>query len=104
MRSNAALNRIFNQYNRQMFGNELSPNVCIYWKEMRGLGYSLKYADDSYEIALNEATHSWPKVWRVTLVHEMLHLYLPKRVFHGEKFQQGMLKLIVENPSLLRLL
>jgi Zn-dependent peptidase ImmA (M78 family) len=55
---------------------------------MRESGYQL-----DNEIAINTWLRDWPTLWRWTLLHEMVHLFLPDHADHGEKFQKEMLRL-----------
>lgn len=53
--------------------------------DSRLLGYQL-----STSIRINAKLSNWKQQWRMTLLHEMVHLYLPKRIGHGPKFQAEM--------------
>ena len=85
------LKRTYRSYNRRYFNNRLPnpPEVKIAWGDIEPLlGYQL-----SDEIVLSKKTHRQDSVWKMTLLHEMVHLSLPDEPEHGKVFQKGMLRL-----------
>ena len=45
------------------------------------------------EIRINKDLKKWSKIAEHTLIHEMVHLSLPPKVFHGPRFEKEMLRL-----------
>lgn len=86
------LHRAYRAYNRRYFGNLLPnpPDVTIRWEELGNqlMGYQLED-----EIVINRKDRHRESLWRLTLLHEMLHLALPDEKAHGKRFQDGMLRL-----------
>ena len=86
------LERSYRYYNRRYFGNLLPnpPEVRVHWARLQSeLGYQLED-----EIVLNRRYRHCNALWRMTLLHEMVHLKLPPRApDHGRRFQREMLRL-----------
>ena len=45
------------------------------------------------EIAINARDRRSERLWRGTLLHEMVHMELPDQIHHGKKFEVRMVKL-----------
>lgn len=89
------LERAFRHYNRKYFDNQLPvpPDVKLCFEDM-GKDPVLGYTDyDEEKIALDAKTRRYDRLWRGTLLHEMVHLLLPPGAGHGKKFQAEMLRL-----------
>lgn len=87
------LERAYRTYNKKYFGNLLPnpPEVTVKWEEMDLMGYQ-----EEDKIAINRNDRTSTRVWRFTLLHEMVHLYLRDkkvRSSHGRPFQSEMLRL-----------
>jgi len=83
------LQRAYREYNKKYFGNRLPKSTQLRWADMSMMGYQL---DD--EIVINRRDRKRDRVWKGTLLHEMVHLSLPKTRFdHGKEFQKEMLRL-----------
>lgn len=88
------LQRAYRYYNRKYFNNELPnpPNVKVKWGTIApDMGMQL-----GMEITINSKHRSCQRLWRGTLLHEIVHLYLddtPIRADHGKEFQAEMLRL-----------
>ena len=89
-RKPALLERAYRNFNRRYFGNLLPnpPEIRLRWGDNPEVGYQC-----GDEIVLNRTTRKWGCVWEWALLHEMVHLYLPDQVVHGQKFQKEMLRL-----------
>ena len=88
--TNLELRSWYRYYNRLYFDGEL-PRCVVQFKKMRGdLGHTF-WGDD--RIYINEELKAWDRIARTTLLHEMVHVYLPKEVNHGHRFQREMLRL-----------
>lgn len=82
--SHISLKRAFNLYNRKYFNNELPVDTSVIWcplhKENGTCTPSLK------EIRICTTLMSSPKLMRIILLHEMIHLKSP-RLTHGKGFK-----------------
>jgi hypothetical protein len=90
------LQRTYNRFNRLYFGGKLPSDIDIRWhrytKESKICGES-----DSEVIWVNEAHKAWPKVWQITLLHEMAHVAtVNERAHHGVKWVKEMRRLMRE--------
>jgi len=95
--TNAELRRLFRQYNRDYFSGKL-PNADIRFATMdreNDLGFCLLFAGVP-EIRINKRLKRWPKLVRSTLLHEMVHIALPRHVQHGPRFNRELARLISE--------
>jgi len=87
------LERSYRYYNKKYFGSLLPnpPEVDLHWGDIHGSGYQV---EDEIVIARKDRRRS--NVWKLTLLHEMVHLSLAKyrtRSDHGKEFQTEMLRL-----------
>jgi Zn-dependent peptidase ImmA (M78 family) len=88
------LQKTYRYYNRKYFGNSLPnpPNVKVKWGEIEpAMGLQL-----DNEIVINRCHRSNQRVWRGTLLHEIVHLKLDDCAIksdHGKEFQAEMLRL-----------
>ncbi len=88
------LQKTYRYYNRKYFGNSLAnpPNVKVKWGEIDpAMGLQL-----DNEIVINRCHRSCQRLWRGTLLHEMVHLKLDDYVIrsdHGPEFQAEMMEL-----------
>lgn len=85
-----ALEKAYSRYNRKYFGNGLPKvsEVELRWEKIPEMGYQV-----GYEIVINRKDRRRESVWKLTLLHEMVHMYLPDACEHGKKFQKEMLRL-----------
>ena len=85
------LEKAYRTFNRKYFGSRLLPldEVDLRWASIRDMGY-----EKGGEIVLNRRYRHREAVWKLTLLHEMCHLALPKsKSDHGKEFQCEMLRL-----------
>ena len=87
------LERSYRYYNKKYFGNLLPnpPEVDIRWGDIQGSGYQVED-----EIVISRKDRGRSNVWKLTLLHEMVHLSLNPyrtRSDHGKEFQSEMLRL-----------
>lgn len=107
MRSNPALKKIYNEYNKRWFGGKLPVAVKIYWGKdgeclgqveyegvVRRTNALQKYEKADIEIVLNKATRKFPRIFRTTILHECCHVKLLPNRHHGDKFQQEIRRLV----------
>jgi hypothetical protein len=95
-----SLRRWFLEYNKRYFGNKLPKECIVKWafqtKEWMGRQSwrKLKKGAPKTPIIQVSAKYRFNKsVAHLTLLHEMVHLALPKRVNHGPRFHKEMLRL-----------
>lgn len=93
MRKPTRLQRAYCYYNRKYFGNNLPSlsQVSIKWGDIEVMGFQ-----SGPRIVINQKDRSRDRVWKFTLLHEMVHLWLDDYVTrsdHGTEFQQEMLRL-----------
>lgn len=85
----------YQYYNRKYFGGKL-PEGKVRFKKANN--WILDYSDlgatnlQTGEIYIADSLRRWEGIAYGTLLHEMVHLSLPVRVYHGRKFQQEMLR------------
>lgn len=97
---NMLLSDFYTVFNIKYFRNRL-PEALVVFKKMPKtqadyLGYSLLFAKDSGEtpeIHISDSLKRWPTVVVSTLLHEMVHVSLPRNSFHGPRFEKEMLRL-----------
>jgi predicted SprT family Zn-dependent metalloprotease len=88
------LERTYRLFNRKYFGNRLPKHtdLLLRWGKIAGMGYQ-----QGDEIVINRKDRRRDSVWKMTLLHEMVHLALPNAKahngFHGQDFQKEMLRL-----------
>ncbi len=102
MRSNRTLKRLYRQYNKKFFNNNL-PNIPVGFASpsdllKAGLGKktcAVTLFDKGKPTAIYIKRYKrkeWPYI-KADLLHEMAHVALPFRVNHGPRFQEEMLRL-----------
>ncbi len=87
----AKLQSVYRYYNRRYFNNRLPKKPTLRWKDMDLMGYQ-----QGHEIVLNRRDRNRGRVWRFTLLHEMVHLgqlHIPSRRAHGREFKKEMMRL-----------
>lgn len=91
--TNADLRWTYRKYNRRYFGGRL-PAVDIRFADIDDgcLGICIVFAG-THEIRIARPIRSWGKVVKCTVLHEMCHVALPKRVEHGPRFEREMQRL-----------
>ena len=84
------LEKAFSQYNKKYFQGKLlnPPKSKVCWAELGPLG-----VQEGNVIYMNKKYRTTDSIWRPTLLHEMVHMYMPKNVWHGPRFQKEMLRL-----------
>lgn len=89
------LRRAYLHYNRKFFGSKLPTAAEIVWEPMQAtlMGYCVQAEE---KIALNAKLKSADVLWRGTLLHEMVHLEMPKSIHHGPKFKARMRELVAQ--------
>ena len=93
MRKTTRLQRAYRYYNRKYFNSELPPlsQVTIKWGDIDVMGLQA-----GSKIVINQKDRTRQRVWKFTLLHEMVHLSLDDyrtRSDHGREFQNEMLRL-----------
>lgn len=86
------LTKAYKLYNRKYFGGRLPnpPEVTVRWEDIEE---SLMGYQEGTEIAISRKYRYSNSIWRLTLLHEMVHLATPGGHAHGKEFQGRMLKL-----------
>jgi hypothetical protein len=103
MRSDPYLKRLYNQYNKKYFGNQL-PKIKVHYASpaqfvKRKLGKTTCAAtlyDENHKpvaIVIKKFKRKAYGYIKSDLLHEMVHVALPFRVDHGPRFQAEMLRL-----------
>lgn len=87
----------YHKFNDSYFRNQLPP-IRILRRKLaplkggyRRYGYTHFIGDDPVVIVIN--SELWLEIALLTLLHEMCHVRLPRRVNHGKRFQAEMLRL-----------
>jgi predicted metal-dependent hydrolase len=98
MRSDRNLKKIYRQYNKEWFDSAL-PDVSVRWAvddddmKFECASKSFLACADNTAIVLNSEMKGATRLWRFTLLHEMVHTKLWPYRGHGKKFQMEMLRL-----------
>jgi hypothetical protein len=86
------LEKTYSRFNRKYFGKKLPKvsEVDLHWADnIPDMGYEW-----GGEIVLNARYRHRESVWKLTLLHEMVHLGLPNaKEDHGKEFKKEMLRL-----------
>ncbi len=94
MQSDRQLKNWFLKYNRLFFNGELPESTNIHWEPSPGDHASTcpvyEVSDNVFEIKIDPALKGVIQFWKMTLIHEMIHVALwrkhPKHQ-HGKLFQ-----------------
>jgi hypothetical protein len=94
VQSDLQLKRVYNQYNKKYFNNELSDKVELVWEptpKCDGVTCAVwEISDGIFSIKIDPALKGEPCWWRLVLLHEMCHVKLwrqhPKHE-HGKVFE-----------------
>lgn len=91
--TNADLKWWYRRYNRRFWGGRL-PAADIRFARIDSscLGQCIVF-DGIPEIRIATGIRKWTKVCKTTLLHEMVHVALPRRVEHGPRFEREMRRL-----------
>jgi hypothetical protein len=91
--TNKQLRGWYTKYNKLYFGGQL-PKIYVRFAKMPKdtFGFST-YIGDWVGIELNRTYKHWLKFSRCVLLHEMVHISLPKKIMHGPRFEKGMQRL-----------
>ena|SRR6185312_9215877 len=95
------LKTIYLRYNREAFDGTLPTDTEVGWNDElkdKMYGITLGIADEDtkhlfFQIHVNEELRRWPEVVRLTLLHEMNHIYLYPYMKHGKRFEEAMVRL-----------
>ncbi len=100
MVSDRQLKHWYDKYNAKWFGGELPSHTALLWEPLvqaDGETCNVYEVDHGqFMIKLDPSTKGFPKMWKLTLFHELCHLALwPKhpKSQHGKPFQQEMQRL-----------
>ena len=85
------LQKTYRYYNRKYFENALPSDTPVAWDKMSNAIYGYITTED--EIFINRAYRQIDSIWRLTLLHEMVHLALAPYRGHGKQFQSEMVRL-----------
>jgi hypothetical protein len=92
--SKRCLRRAYDYYNRRYFKNKLPHNAELIFTEHVGSAIGMTMLGfDPPVIMIAERIRQFGSTVDLTLLHEMAHIKLGKRVNHGKKFQKEMLRL-----------
>ncbi len=94
--TNRDLRYAYKYYNRKFFGGVLPP-ATVKFRRMpkRHCSLGVTYKEDR-EININWELRNWMTIAHSTLLHEMVHMFLPARYTHGPIFQRAMLHLATQ--------
>lgn len=98
------LHEKYDEFNETYFNSRLPVVRIGYYPDIEGMdgedAYGCTIHLSGYKhtthILLNPYFRGWSKTTEATLLHEMIHVKMPKRVGHGPKFQRELRRLIRE--------
>jgi hypothetical protein len=94
MGPNSRLKFAFAKYNRQYFHGKLKISGICYGK-MKDVSGETTFFDRCYPtITIEIGLKNFPRLSRLILLHEMVHVSLPISVGHGPRFERGIRRLI----------
>jgi hypothetical protein len=94
LKSDRQLKTYFNDFNRRWFNGEL-PETQVFWEALGGatMGDCLYLEEEKvWRIRLNPFVAGWRNVYKVTLLHEMVHIKTGEA--HGLKFDRERQRLL----------
>jgi len=84
---------MYHNFNRKWFRNRLPKDMVVDFVRMEGaLGVTAFYKNRPLHIMLNSELRTSDRIAALTLLHEMVHVELPK-YNHGHQFHKRMQKL-----------
>lgn len=85
--------KYFHRYNEKYFGCAL-PHPVIRWADLKHFGHYYQ-ENNEHIIELAEWSRTNNTIWRLTLLHELVHLHLRDRrcKLHGRVFNNEMKRL-----------
>ncbi|VVB52861.1 Uncharacterised protein [uncultured archaeon] len=89
--------RLYRRYNRLYFRGKL-PNIPVLFRKglvekYNAIGITQYEGKVPKRILIENTLRTWRGGFRMTLLHEMVHVSLPYKVDHGPRFEKGMLRL-----------
>lgn len=91
--SHLQLRRYYNHYNRKYFNSELPTDTILLWSPCDDANGITDWIDDAARIRIDPSIQAAYKLVRITLLHEMVHVYKP-RLGHGKKFKAEIRRLV----------
>lgn len=91
-KSDLSLKRTYAKYNRLYFNSEL-PDASVWWEPPDGAYADCDKIDGAFRIRMSPSISGWTEIWKLTLLHEMVHIKLWPMKKHTKKFQAEMLRL-----------
>ena len=90
VKTNRALQHAYKELNKVFFNGKLPNDVDVRYGHVgRDLGWTI----GNHWIIIKSQLKTWPSIALQVLMHEMVHVSLPKSSGHGKQFQKGMLRL-----------
>ena len=90
--SHRELRRAYLAYQRELFP-DLPENVNVVFVPADCYGEVWLDEENVWTIRIDPKYAIDSRIWRLTLLHEMVHIEVYPYKGHGKKFQQGMLRL-----------
>lgn len=93
------LKRIYDTYNRKFFDNALPHDTRVGWNdELEGYALTIGIDDEEskhriFVVYINPNFHSGVEQYRLSLLHECIHIKLYPYMKHGRKFDEEILRL-----------
>jgi hypothetical protein len=87
------LQRIYRQYNRRWFDDQLPDDVDCLFSPVDDCYGLVQQAGGGWLLQINPKYSMEGRLWRLTLLHEMVHLHLNPYLRHGLRFQEEMQRL-----------
>lgn len=103
MKSDPKLKRYYKRYNKILFDGKLPSNAVIVWKTLKGRAGQTGVEDGVSIIEMDTQYKKERTIWRVTLIHEMVHVAVYPYEKHGRRYLDE-LKRVSKHDTFLRLL
>ena len=95
LKSDRQLKKYFNNFNRLYFDGQLPDTTCVWWEPLGGTTFGdCFYLEDEkvWRIRINPFVGGWRTIYRMTLLHEMIHIKCGSA--HGVKFDKERQRLL----------
>lgn len=93
MITNSEIQKLYHEFNKKHFHNKLPKDMIVDFVRMEGAhGVTSFYKSRPLHIMLNPELRTSDKIAALTLLHEMVHVELPK-YNHGYQFHRRMKQL-----------
>lgn len=92
--SNRSLRLVYNKWNAQYFQGQLPQDIQLLWEPVNGNAIAeFDMSKEPWVIRLDPSLRFSPSMWKMALLHEMVHTKLAPNRQHAKRFQDEMMAL-----------